>query len=125
MLTTLRRFLQNFVKKIASASGPTHITELLRNGANLTEVMGLARHGDIRMTMKYAHIGIEDQAKALKALPIPCHDIVRKLDVFQSPELPDSDLQIICELHLLHTKWPQISVESRNQILHFINSMFR
>lgn len=47
----------------------THITDLLRNGATLTETQKLARHSDINMTMKYVHIGIEDQADALANLP--------------------------------------------------------
>ena len=52
-----------------AAGRHTHITELLRNGATLTETKELARHTDVRMTMKYAHIGINDQAKALANLP--------------------------------------------------------
>ena len=47
----------------------THITELLRNGASLPEARELARHSDIKMTMKYTHIGIDDQAKAVSRLP--------------------------------------------------------
>jgi hypothetical protein len=46
-----------------------HITELLCNGAKLPEAQKLARHSDIRQTMKYAHIGIDDQAKAVANLP--------------------------------------------------------
>jgi integrase len=59
-----------------AAGRHTHITGLLRNGATLPEAMKLARHADIKMTMKYTHIGIEDQAKALAALPNPCQHIV-------------------------------------------------
>ncbi len=33
--------------------------------------MELARHSDVKMTMRYTHIGIEDQADALKKLPSP------------------------------------------------------
>ena len=47
----------------------TYITELLRNGATLPEVRELARHSDVRMTMNYTHIGLEDQARAVKNLP--------------------------------------------------------
>ena len=54
----------------------THITELLRSGASLPEARELARHSDIKMTMRYTHIGIDDQAKALAALPNPCQHIV-------------------------------------------------
>lgn len=47
----------------------THITELLRNGVSIPEAKELARHTDVRMTMKYTHIGIDDQAKAVAKLP--------------------------------------------------------
>ncbi|MBC7820705.1 MAG: tyrosine-type recombinase/integrase, partial [Planctomycetaceae bacterium] len=52
-----------------AAGRHTHITELLRNGATLPEAQKLARHSDIKMTMKYVHIGIDDQAKAVANLP--------------------------------------------------------
>ena len=52
-----------------AAGRHTHITGLLRNGATLAEARELARHSDVRMTMKYTHIDIEDQAKALANLP--------------------------------------------------------
>lgn len=58
-----------------AAGRHTHITGLLRSGASLPEAMKLARHTDIKMTMRYTHIGIEDQAKALAALPNPCQHI--------------------------------------------------
>jgi len=45
------------------------ITELLRDGTTLPEAQKLSRHSDIHMTMKYAHIGIDDQAKAVANLP--------------------------------------------------------
>ena len=47
----------------------THITELLRNGASLVEARDLARHSDIRMTMRYTHTGLVDQARAVAAIP--------------------------------------------------------
>ena len=49
----------------------TYITELLRNGASLVEARELARHSDINMTMRYTHIGIDDQARAVAAIPAP------------------------------------------------------
>ena len=49
----------------------TFITELLRNGASLPEAKELARHSDVNMTMRYTHIGIGDQAKAVANLPAP------------------------------------------------------
>jgi len=54
-----------------AAGRHTHITELLRNGVSLPEAKELARHSDINMTMRYAHIGIRDQAKAIVNLPVP------------------------------------------------------
>lgn len=54
-----------------AAGRHTHVTELLRSGATFPEARQLARHSDVRMTMKYTHIGLEDQAKALAGLPVP------------------------------------------------------
>jgi integrase len=54
-----------------AAGRHTHITELLRNGATLPEAKELARHSDVNMTMRYTHIGIEDQARAVASLPTP------------------------------------------------------
>ena len=47
----------------------THITDLLRHGVTLPEAQKLARHSDIKMTMKYTHIGLGDQALAVAVLP--------------------------------------------------------
>ena len=52
-----------------AAGRHTYITQLLRSGASLPEAKELARHGEIKMTMRYTHIGIVDQAKALANLP--------------------------------------------------------
>jgi integrase len=52
-----------------AAGRHSHITGLVRSGASLPEAQKLARHTDIKMTMKYTHIGIEDQAKAVGNLP--------------------------------------------------------
>lgn len=54
-----------------AAGRHTHITELLRSGATLPETQKLARHSEIKMTMKYAHIGLQDQANAVNALKAP------------------------------------------------------
>ena len=54
-----------------AAGRHSHITELLRNGATLPEAMELARHTDVKMTMKYTHVGIADRAKAVANLPAP------------------------------------------------------
>lgn len=49
----------------------TYITELLRNGVSLPEAKELARHSDIKTTLRYTHIGLDDQAEAVRALPKP------------------------------------------------------
>jgi integrase len=54
-----------------AAGRHTHITELLRNGATITEAKELARHTDVKTTMRYTHIGLRDQARALAFLPAP------------------------------------------------------
>ena len=43
--------------------------ELLKNGTSLPEARELARHSDVTMTMRYTHIGLQDQAKAIENLP--------------------------------------------------------
>jgi integrase len=48
-----------------AAGRHSHVTELLRSGASLPEARELARHADVRTTMKYTHIGMEDRARAL------------------------------------------------------------
>jgi hypothetical protein len=52
-----------------AAGRHTYITELLRSGVSLVEARQLARHTDVRMTMRYTHIGLEDQAQAVAKLP--------------------------------------------------------
>lgn len=50
----------------------TYITELLRNGTTLPEAKELARHTDVKLTMKYTHIGLDDQHRAVQNLPWEC-----------------------------------------------------
>jgi len=69
-----------------AAGRHTYITELLRNGVSLAEARALARHSDINQTMDYAHIGIEDQAKAIAKLPSSCQHIVSSSGYFRRPE---------------------------------------
>ncbi len=54
-----------------AAGRHTYITQLIKSGAPLPTAMELARHSDVKMTMRYTHIGIDDQADALKNLPAP------------------------------------------------------
>ena len=61
-----------------AAGRHSHITGLLRSGVSVAHAMALTRHSDVRMTMRYTHLGIDEQAKALASLPAVCQDIVRK-----------------------------------------------
>ncbi len=45
--------------------------QLASGKALLFEARELARHSDIRMTMRYTHIGLDDQARAVAAIPGP------------------------------------------------------
>jgi len=54
------------------ANRHTFITNLSRAGVKPRTAQALARHSDIRLTMGvYTHIGLEDQALAIEALPAP------------------------------------------------------
>lgn len=46
----------------------TYITRLLQKGAKLVVVKELAGHSDIRMTMKYTHINMDDKLEAVKLI---------------------------------------------------------
>ncbi len=61
-----------------AAGRHSHVTGLLRNGATLVQAKELARHADVRMTMKYTHIGLDDQAQALSGLPVPLRSPTEK-----------------------------------------------
>ena len=52
-----------------AAGRHSYITGLLRNGTSLVVARELARHSDVKMTMRYTHIGLEDQAKGIQNLP--------------------------------------------------------
>ncbi len=69
-----------------AAGRPTYITELLRNGASLPEAKELARHIDVKMTMKDTHIELEDQSKAVAGLRLPS-------PVPQNPGLKDDSTE--------------------------------
>ena len=69
---------QGRIADFHAAGRHTHITELLRNGVSLPEAKELARHSDVRMTMRYTHIGINDQADALASLPSACQHLARR-----------------------------------------------
>jgi site-specific recombinase XerD len=76
-----------------AAGRHTHITELLRNGASLPEARALARHSDVNTTMRYTHIGIGDQAKAVANLKAPAP---KSSDSDTSDPRPNRALQMRC-----------------------------
>ena len=76
-----------------AAGRHTYITQLLRSGASLPEAKELARHSDVKMTMRYTHIGINDQARAVGNLPAP-----KASPKVETPDNPGQDaaLQMRC-----------------------------
>jgi site-specific recombinase XerD len=76
-----------------AAGRHTHITELLRNGTSLVDAKELARHSDVNMMMRYTHIGIDDQARAIGNLPTPKG---RLEAVAHETHAEDSALQMRC-----------------------------
>jgi len=99
-----------------AAGRHTHITELLSNGATVPEARELARHSDVRMTMRYTHVTLEDQARAIQSLPMPVNvedtqdqepvgqDIVRKTSVAACQELTGRASQMLRE------RWDSLGV---------------
>ena len=87
-----------------AAGRHSHITGLVRSGASIMEAKELARHADIRQTAKYTHIGMEDRAQALAALPFPlAPEVVVAL-------AEDAELQVVV------TAWPGLAQETRRKI---------
>ncbi|MBX3412618.1 MAG: site-specific integrase [Pirellulales bacterium] len=74
----------------------TYITELLRNGASLPEAKELARHSDIKTTMRYTHIGLQDQAKAIAALRLVRMGDPVATDLPRAAPKPKPALQMRC-----------------------------
>lgn len=74
----------------------TYITELLRNGASLPEAKELARHSEIKTTMRYTHIGINDQTPAIAALGVPQSNGAAPLDTPHASTEADPALQMRC-----------------------------
>jgi len=54
-----------------AAGRHSYVTGLLLNGVGLVQAKELARHSDVKTTMRYAHVGLADQAESLKSLPAP------------------------------------------------------
>lgn len=84
-------FTPSGVADFHAAGRHAYITELLRNGASLPEARELARHSGIKVTMRYTHIGINDQARTLAAVPNPCQYIVSNSAVSEGREAAGDD----------------------------------
>jgi hypothetical protein len=56
---------------LAPAAYANYLSLALAESASIAETRELARHKDVKMTMRYTHIGLEDPARALAALPNP------------------------------------------------------
>jgi len=74
-----------------AAGRHSYVTALLKSGVTLPEARELARHSDVRMTMRYTHIGIEDQSRALARLPSPAQRLSSAPDVFGGQEVAEGD----------------------------------
>ncbi|QDS97084.1 Tyrosine recombinase XerC [Adhaeretor mobilis] len=75
-----------------AAGRHSHITELLRSGVSLPEARELARHSDVNMTMRYTHIGLQDQAEAIAHLPSAVsadQKLVSEPAIEPNPPLPE------------------------------------
>jgi len=73
-----------------AAGRHSHITALFKSGASVTEAKELARHTDVRMTMKYTHVGLKDQARALSNLPAPATSVASPPGALPAPQKPSS-----------------------------------
>jgi hypothetical protein len=73
-----------------AAGRHTHITGLFQSGASLTQAKELARHADIKTTMRNMHVCLKEQSHALAELPAP-----RTLNAPESPKEP-AELQMRC-----------------------------
>lgn len=78
-----------------AAGRHSYVTGLLRNGTSITDAKELARHTDVRMTMKYTHVGLPDQAKALAALPSPGGELQYIYSVSNGLTGPNETLPVI------------------------------
>ena len=54
-----------------AAGRHSYVSGLVASGASITQVKELARHGDIRMTMRYTHVGMDEKVNALNGLEFP------------------------------------------------------
>jgi len=79
-----------------AAGRHTYITGLLRNGTSLVVARELARHSDVKMTMRYTHIGLEDQAKGIRNLPTDPSWLKTRRPTASASQHISSSLQHIC-----------------------------
>jgi hypothetical protein len=61
---------------------------------SITEAKELARHTDVKMTMKYAHSGIDDQHRAVQTLPRECSG--SDLETSNSHSVASGDGEMTC-----------------------------
>jgi integrase len=54
-----------------AAGRHSHVTGLVKGGASVAEAKSLARHSDVRTTMNYTHVDMDDRSKALAGLAAP------------------------------------------------------
>lgn len=54
-----------------AAGRHSYVTGLLLSGVGIVHAKELARHSDVKMTMRYTHVGLGDQAHSLNSLPAP------------------------------------------------------
>ena len=79
-----------------AAGRHTYITGLLRNGTSLVVARELARHSDVKMRMRYTHIGLEDQAKGIQNLPTDPKWLVSRRPTESASQHISSSSQHIC-----------------------------
>ena len=78
----------------------------------MTQARELARHSDVKMTMKYTHIGLKDQADALAAVPAPL--ILPASEDDQDSAAPDS-LNLDPQTATISEAIDEPEIESENQ----------
>jgi hypothetical protein len=111
------------------ASGShTYITELLRNGVTLPEAKELARHSDIKTTLKYTHIGLADRAQAVRVLVKPVKEGNRQQNAagvvpkaqpeatgLDSPAVQDPAASAANALHFWEALWSKTSYKQESR----------
>ena len=77
-----------------AAGRHSYVSGLVASGASITQIKELARHGDIRMTMRYTHVGMDEQVNALNGLEFPKDDALHMRctsGVSEKPKVTQND----------------------------------